>query len=63
MANYDWPFGTLPLWTFFDQIWTQWTLRHILGPDLWSHSHLWMVEWMDILTFYLNHLSPLQGYF
>ena len=31
--------------------------------DLWSHSHLWVVGWMDILTFYLNHLSPLQGYF
>ena len=35
--------------------------------DLWSHFHLWVVEWMDILTFfltfYLNHLSPLQGYF
>ena len=22
-----------------------------------------VVGWMDILTFYLNHLSPLQGYF
>ena len=27
MTNYDWPFGTL-------QIWTQETLRHILGPIL-----------------------------
>ena len=34
--------------------------------DLWSHSHLWVVGWMDILTFltfFLNHLRPLQGYF
>ena len=33
MANYDWPFGTLFL-EFLGQIWTQWTLRHILGPIL-----------------------------
>ena len=34
--------------------------------DLWSHRHLWVVVWMDIwhfLTFYLNYLSPLQGFF
>ena len=30
MANYDWPFGTLP----FGQIWTQRTMRNILGPIL-----------------------------
>ena len=33
MANYDWPFGTLPL-DFLAQIWTQRTLRHMLGPIL-----------------------------
>ena len=33
MTNYEWPFGTLPL-DFFGQIWTQGTLRHILGPIL-----------------------------
>ena len=32
-ANYDWPFGTLPF-GLFGQIWTQGTLRHILGPIL-----------------------------
>ena len=34
--------------------------------DLWSHFYLSVVGWMDILTFLtfcLNHLSPLQGYF
>ena len=35
--------------------------------DLWSHSHLWVVGWVDghfdIFDIYLNHLSPLQGYF
>ena len=32
--------------------------------DLWSHSHLWMVGWVDgHFEIYLNHLSPLQGYF
>ena len=31
-ANYDWPFGTLL--DFLGQIWTQGTLRHILGPIL-----------------------------
>ena len=33
MTNYDWPFGTLAL-DFLAQIWTQGTLRHILGPIL-----------------------------
>ena len=33
MANYDWPFGTLPF-RHLAQIWTQGTLRHILGPIL-----------------------------
>ena len=33
MANYDWPFGTLPF-GLFGQIWTQGTLKHILGPIL-----------------------------
>ena len=33
MTNYDWPFGTLLL-DFLAQIWTQRTLRHILGPIL-----------------------------
>ena len=33
MANYDWPFGTLPF-GLFGQIWTQWTLRHILETIL-----------------------------
>ena len=33
MTNYDWPFGTLPF-ELFAQIWTQGTLRHILGPFL-----------------------------
>ena len=33
MTNYDWPFGTLAF-GLFGQIWTQWTLRHILGPIL-----------------------------
>ena len=32
-ANYDWPFGTLPF-GLFGSIWTQGTLRHILGPIL-----------------------------
>ena len=32
--------------------------------DLWSHSHLWVVGWVDgHFDIYLNHLSPLQGYF
>ena len=30
MANYDWPFGTLPF-GLLGQIWTPGTLRHILG--------------------------------
>ena len=30
-VNYDWPFGTLPF-GLFAQLWTQGTLRHILGP-------------------------------
>ena len=33
MTNYNWPFGTLPF-GLFAQIWTQGTLRHILGPIL-----------------------------
>ena len=33
VRNYDWPFGTLLL-DLFSQIWTQGTLRHILGPIL-----------------------------
>ena len=33
MANYDWPFGHFLL-DFLAQIWTQGTLRHILGPIL-----------------------------
>ena len=33
MTNYNWPFGTLPF-GFFDQIWTQGTLRHIVGSIL-----------------------------
>ena len=33
MANYNWPFGTLPF-GLLAQIWTQGTLRHILGPIL-----------------------------
>ena len=33
VANYDWPFGHFLL-DFFGQIWTQGTLRHILGPIL-----------------------------
>ena len=33
MRIYDWPFGTLPF-RLFSQIWTQGTLRHILGPIL-----------------------------
>ena len=33
MANYNWPFGTLPF-GLLGQIWTQGTLRHILGPIL-----------------------------
>ena len=31
MAICDWPFGTLSF-EFFSQIWTQDTLRHIIGP-------------------------------
>ena len=39
--------------------------------DLVTHPHLWVGIWahgymvhsFDILTSYLNHLSPLQGYF
>ena len=32
--------------------------------DLWSHSHLWVVGWVDgHFDIYLNHLSSLQGYF
>ena len=32
--------------------------------DLWSHSHLWVVGWVDgHFDIYLNHLSTLQGYF
>ena len=32
--------------------------------DLWSHSDLWVVGWVDgHFDIYLNHLSPLQGYF
>ena len=30
MTHYDWPFRTLPF-RLFGQIWTQGTLRHILG--------------------------------
>ena len=26
--------------------------------DLWSHSHLWVVGWMDILTFF-GHFSDI----
>ena len=33
MANYDWQFETLPF-GLLGQIWTQWALRHILGPIL-----------------------------
>ena len=33
LANYDWPFGTLPFGLFCSN-WTQGTLRHILGPIL-----------------------------
>ena len=33
MTIYDWPFGTLPF-RLLAQIWTQGTLRHILGPIL-----------------------------
>ena len=33
MVNFDWPFRTLPF-GFFCQIWTEGTLRHILGPIL-----------------------------
>ena len=33
MANYDWPFGTLSF-GLFCEIWTQGTLRNILGPIL-----------------------------
>ena len=33
VGNYNWQFGTLPF-GLFGQIWTQWTLRHILGPIL-----------------------------
>ena len=34
MANYDWPFGTLPFGLFWLKFWTQGTLRYILGPIL-----------------------------
>ena len=33
MTNYNWPFGTLLL-DFLGQIWTQRTLRYMLGPIL-----------------------------
>ena len=33
MANYDWPFGTLPFGLFGSNLDTS-TLRHILGPIL-----------------------------
>ena len=33
MANYDWPFRTLPF-GLLCQIWTQKTLRYIRGPTL-----------------------------
>ena len=60
MVNYDWPFGPMD---FFYQIWTQWTLRHIVGPDLWSHSHLRMVGWMEICDILLKPPQPFTGLF
>ena len=30
--------------------------------DLWSHSHLWVVDWMDILTFFDILLKPPQSF-
>ena len=30
--------------------------------DLWSHSHLWVVWWMDILTFFDIFLKPPQPF-
>ena len=30
--------------------------------DLWSHSHLWVVGWMDILTFFDIFLKPPQPF-
>ena len=29
---------------------------------LWSHSHLWVVGWMDILTFFDIFLKPPQPF-
>ena len=45
-ANYDWPFRTLLL-DFFAQIWTQGTLRHILGPILviFEICHFLVIPW------------------
>ena len=30
--------------------------------DLWSHPHLWVVVWMDILTFFDFLLKPPQPF-
>ena len=60
MANYDWPFGPID---FLYQILTQWTLRNIVGPDLWSHSHLRMVWWMEICDILLKPPEPFTGLF
>ena len=39
LANYNWPFGTLP----FGQIWTQGTLRHILFWSFFEICHFLVI--------------------
>ena len=52
VANYDWPFGTL-IFGLLAQIWTQGTLRHILGPILviLKYVNFWRFQ---------GHLSTFQ---
>ena len=52
MANYDWPFRTLPF-GLLCQIWTQKTIRYILGPTLAIFEICYI---LGGLSSHLNHL-------
>ena len=52
VANYNWPFGTLPF-DFFAQIWTQGTLRYIIGLILVIFE---ICHFLGGLSLHLNHL-------
>ena len=73
MANYDWPFGTLPF-GLFAQIRTQGTLRCILGPILiiFEMCHFLTISrpfeyfsengWSQKIAFYSEMDGPTPGY-